>query len=98
MGTPYSPRRMSIKGSCILLRPEESCQAARRTYSGVQAEDYKLSRKARIKPNAYAFDSGDGQSMEGQWRFPAGNPKNRLKCCHQCPAAIEAKDVPESKA
>ena len=26
--TPCSPRRMSIKGSRILLRPEESCQAA----------------------------------------------------------------------
>ena len=31
--------------------------------------------------------------MEGQWRFPAGNPKKGLKCCHRCPAAIEAKDV-----
>ena len=31
--------------------------------------------------------------MESQWRFPAGNPKKRLKCCHRCPAAIEAKDV-----
>ncbi len=36
------------------------------------------------------------QFVEGQWRFPAGNPKRRLKCCHRCPAAIEAKDVPES--
>jgi hypothetical protein len=41
---------MSIKGSPILLRLEESCQAARRTYSGIQAEGYKLSRKARTKP------------------------------------------------
>jgi len=31
--------------------------------------------------------------VESQWRFPAGNPKKRLKCCHRCPAAIEAKDV-----
>src|SRR5437016_3455062 len=30
MDTPCSPRRMSIKGSFILLRQEESCQAARR--------------------------------------------------------------------
>src|SRR5207344_3414269 len=31
MGTPCSPRRMSVKGLFILLRPEESCQAARRS-------------------------------------------------------------------
>src|SRR5258705_14003021 len=30
MGTPCSPRRMSIKGACILLRPKESCQAVMR--------------------------------------------------------------------
>ncbi|MEK6670496.1 MAG: hypothetical protein AABY48_01495 [Nitrospirota bacterium] len=32
---------MSIKGCRILLRPEESCQGAGRTDSGIQAEDYK---------------------------------------------------------
>ena len=31
--------------------------------------------------------------MEGQWRFPGGNPKKRLQCCPRCPAAIEANDV-----
>src|SRR5262249_44346387 len=29
MHTPCSPHRMSIKGSCILRKQEESCQAAR---------------------------------------------------------------------
>ena len=30
MHTPCSPRRMSIKGSCILRKQEEFCQATRR--------------------------------------------------------------------
>jgi hypothetical protein len=29
MHTPCSPRRMSIKGSCILRKQEESCQVVR---------------------------------------------------------------------
>ena len=31
--------------------------------------------------------------MEGQGRFPGGNPKKRLQCCPRCPAAIDANDV-----
>jgi hypothetical protein len=30
MHTPCSPRRMSVKGSCIIRKREESCQATRR--------------------------------------------------------------------
>ena len=47
MGTPCSPRRMSIKGSRILLRPEESCQAARR-YSWLDHYDTRASCVFRL--------------------------------------------------
>lgn len=41
MDTPYSPRRMSIKGCCILLRPEEDCQAGANCFG--RRTDMKIS-------------------------------------------------------
>jgi hypothetical protein len=52
MHTPCSPRRMSIKGSCILRKQEESCQATRRPTQvfRMTAEVFGTSNPARPCP------------------------------------------------